>query len=145
MLKTFHKSRQMTSVAPHWSTNAITPSGKESHQNDQAQFTLGEAILAVLSNRLIQARFPLMNSCLVLLTIFFPFTCLEIILRISCSIIFLGTEVRMAGLQFPSSSCLPFLKTGLILAFLQSSGTSLVLHDLSKMTKNVIWICNPVS
>ena len=37
------------------------------------------------------------------------------------------------GLLFFGSSFLPFLKTGVTLAFLWSTGTSLILQDLSKM------------
>ena len=56
--------------------------------------------------------------------------------RISCSITFPGMEVRLTGLLFPGSSLLPFLKTGVTLAFLQFSGTSPVLQDLSKMMES---------
>ena len=56
--------------------------------------------------------------------------------RISCCITFPGMEVRLTGLQFPGSSFLPFLKTGVTLAFLQSSDTSPVLQDLSKMMES---------
>jgi len=56
--------------------------------------------------------------------------------RISCSITFSRMEVRLTGLYFPGSSFLPFLKIGVTLAFHQSSGTSPVLQDLSKMMES---------
>jgi len=45
-------------------------------------------------------------------------------------------EVRLAGLQSPGSSFLPFLKIGVTLAFLLSSSSSPILQDLSKMMES---------
>jgi len=67
---------------------------------------------------------------------FFSSTRFEVTSRMSCSIFFPGMEVRLTGLQFPGSSLFPLLKIGVTLAFLQSPGTSPVLHDLSKMMES---------
>lgn len=53
--------------------------------------------------------------------------------RINCFFTLPGTDVTLTGLKFPRSSFLPLLKTRAMLAFLQSSGTSSILHDLSWM------------
>ena len=45
--------------------------------------------------------------------------------------IFLGTEMRFAGLEFPGSSFLPFLYTAVMFAFFQSPGTSPDSQDFS--------------
>jgi len=52
--------------------------------------------------------------------------CLEIVFRVRCSMIIPGTELRLKSLQFPGFSFLPFLKMGVIFAFLKSLGTH---HD----------------
>jgi len=44
--------------------------------------------------------------------------CLEMVFRISCSVTFPGTKVRLTGLEFPGSSFLPFLKMGVMFSFL---------------------------
>eukprot|EP00076_Gallus_gallus_P041952 XP_025007490.1 uncharacterized protein LOC112532615 isoform X1 [Gallus gallus] len=56
-----------------------------------------------------------------------------------------GTEVRLSGLDFPGSSFLPFLKTGVTSAVLRSSGTSSVLQDLSKMTESDSAVTSAIS
>lgn len=54
--------------------------------------------------------------------------------RISCSITFPGTEVRLTSLQFPESSLLPFRKAGATFAVFQPLGTSASHYDLPKVT-----------
>ena len=61
--------------------------------------------------------------------------CLEMVSRISCPITFPGIEMRLVGLYFPRSF-LPFLKTGVTFAFLQSLGTSASHYDRSKIIKS---------
>lgn len=58
---------------------------------------------------------------------------LEMVFRVSCFIALPGIKVRLTGLLFPGSS---FLKTGMTLAFLQSSGTSRSYHDHSKIIES---------
>lgn len=55
--------------------------------------------------------------------------------RISCSIIFPWMEWGRMGGSFLAPSPCPFLKTGVTLVFLQSSGSSPSFCDLSKVTE----------
>lgn len=70
---------------------------------------------------------------------------LEMFSRISSSITFPETEVRVTNLQFLKSSSLPFLKTGVTFAFLQYSGTSLSLHDQSTILENDLTVTSASS
>jgi len=51
-------------------------------------------------------------------------------------------EVRLTGLLFPGSSFLPFLKIGVTLAFLQSTGTLPFLLDLFPATLALVVTVN---
>lgn len=55
--------------------------------------------------------------------------CIEMVSRISCFVIFPGSKVSLSNLQFPSSSSLPFLKIGVIFAFLHLSQLSWLFKD----------------
>lgn len=57
-----------------------------------------------------------------------------------CSIIISGTEVWLNGLKFLRTFSFPFLKTRVVFAFLQSSGTSPVFHDFSHMIESSLLI-----
>lgn len=51
----------------------------------------------------------------------------------SCLAMFPGMEVKLTSLWFPGSCLSAFMKIGVTLAFLQSSGTSPILHNFSQM------------
>ena len=89
--------------------------------------------------RLVKHDFPFMNPYGLPLTTFFSYLllfCLERVSRTSCSITFLGMEMRLTGLQFPGSSFLSFLKFRVKLAILQSSSTSPICQDTLKMIES---------
>ena len=83
-----------------------------------------------------QAWLSLCNNLCWLLLITLSVRCPAMVSRKICSITFPGTELRLTSLSLPRSSFLPFLKTGVMFAFFQSSKISLDHHDLSKTMKN---------
>jgi len=76
-----------------------------------------------------------MDPWWLLLINFFYSNCLERVTRSSCSITFPRMEARPTDLYFPGSSFLSFLKIGVTVAILQSSGTPPVCQDHSKITE----------
>lgn len=83
------------------------------------------AISLQMITGLVRHDFLRTNPCRLFLMVFFSLRCLDIVSRISCSIILPETEMRLTGLQFFWSSFFHFLRTGATFAFLQSVGTSL--------------------
>lgn len=68
--------------------------------------------------------FSLINSCWLLLMIFFSFACLAVVFRINCFMSSPRIKVRLTSLKFTRTSLLHFLKTGETFAFLQCFGIS---------------------
>ena len=110
-IKALLKSRYTTPTAlPFTSSHGIT----EGYQIGQTLFSLGESVLTTPDILLL---FHLLGDDI-------QSKLLHHLSRM---------ELRLTGLSLPSSS---FLKTGVTVAFLQPSGTSSDLHDLSKMMES---------
>ena len=105
--------RQMTPLGFPLSTNVITPSLK--------------------ATRLVRHDQPFLKPCRLPWINCSSLMCPNVPYRWIYSMIFLGTEVRLASLHLPRSSFLPFLNMGLMFPFFQSSGTSPDSHDFSNM------------
>jgi len=81
---------------------------------------------------LVRHHFPFLNPYWLLLIIFFSLMCLGTFSRICCSIAFPETKMKLFSLYFLRFSFLPFKKTGVAFAFLQSWGTSPCCHEWIK-------------
>lgn len=107
------KSRSITSAPSFLSTGPVTLSKRKM--------------------RLLWCDLFLTNPCWLFLITLFSSRCLQIDCSIIYLCIFLSIKVKLTGLQFSGSSYFPFSKIDTVFAFLPSSGTSPILHELSEI------------
>lgn len=101
-------------------------SGNTRRAGADSSFTAPSGFLTQRAVRLVEHGLPFFNPCWLFPAALFSLLCPQIQSKRTHSMIFLGTDLTLPGLQCPWLSLGPFLEKGTMFAFLQLQGYPLI-------------------